>query len=89
MPSMQKRSPIPQSDPISGVVIKHDKIIRIQLGRNILVDVQNKTWRRIYGKRELYSVDDKTLRSLKRQAEEWRKIPEGSIIITGHNDPSV
>lgn len=78
---MSRKKPFPTDDPISGITTRHGQLIRVQLGRNTIIDLEKGEWHDVYGKRISHPIDDKTARSLQRQAREWMKIPPGSIHI--------
>lgn len=71
------------SDPISGVTYnaKNGKILRVQFGRNLIMDLEHLERRTVYGKKTRHPIDKKDAQTIARQARRWLQPPPGSVPI--------
>lgn len=70
-----------QADPITGVTTRRGKIIRVQLGRTTIMDLEHLERRSIFRKTVRHPIDKKDAQALARQARRWLKPPPGSVLI--------
>lgn len=80
----RRKQPLQISDPIAGVTTRHGKIIRVQYGRSIVIDIEHGTTYNAYPK-AVHQIDEQTIKETARAARKWLKPPPGSIPIIGHN----
>lgn len=80
---MKAATRLPQSDSISGVTYsaKSGKILRVQFGRNLIMDLEHLERRNVYGKKTRHPIDKKDAQTIARQARRWLQPPPGSVPI--------